>query len=457
MQSLINKHLCLKCVGEKHLKTLIRKSGSTAKCSYCGSDGKTYSTRQVADLIHQAFEEHYQHAHYDEMGNRGGEEVCVAIADAAGIEESPAEDIRSILADEHYDHELAKMGDECPYDKDSRYQLNRPNDIEYRVEWANLEKILKTETRFFSETARAVLGKVFAGLEGNLAGSARSVVVVGGIGKKLNALFRARVFQSEAKLLHALEHPDSEIGPPSHLLASAGRMNARGISVFYGATEPETALAELRPPVGSDVAIGKFTLIKDVKLLDITALAKIAVWGSIFDPAYLPKLERFTFLKSLSRRITRPILPDDEASEYIVTQVVADYLANVLKFDGIMYSSAQRKGGINVALFHHAAVTERYLLPKGTDVSAYAGNYGEDDSDRHFLVSEYVPEEIEKLEPESRSPKLHFLNRAEPQPEPYLKLDVESIYIHEVRAIRYKSVKTPVHRHRSIRSSSPQF
>ena len=35
-------------------------------------------------------------------------------------------------------------------------------------------------------------------------------------------------------------------------------MNAAGISVFYGAMEEETCIAEARAPVGSYVVIGRF-------------------------------------------------------------------------------------------------------------------------------------------------------------------------------------------------------
>jgi RES domain len=48
-------------------------------------------------------------------------------------------------------------------------------------------------------------------------------------------------------------------------------MNAQGIAVFYGATDPLVALADVRPPVGSTVAVGRFELIRPVRLLDVEA------------------------------------------------------------------------------------------------------------------------------------------------------------------------------------------
>jgi hypothetical protein len=42
-----------------------------------------------------------------------------------------------------------------------------------------------------------------------------------------------------------MKRPDEEIGPPPPSLAVAGRMNAAGIAVFYGATDPSVALSGL--------------------------------------------------------------------------------------------------------------------------------------------------------------------------------------------------------------------
>ena len=75
-------------------------------------------------------------------------------------------------------------------------------------------------------------------------------------------------------------------------------MNAQGISVFYGASDLATALAEIRPPVGSRVLVGKFDLARPVRLLDVEALRSVYVGGSIFDPAYIGHLELAQFLGS---------------------------------------------------------------------------------------------------------------------------------------------------------------
>src|SRR6185312_2167061 len=102
----------------------------------------------------------------------------------------------------------------------------------------------------------------------------------------------------------ALTRPHVEVGPPPPPLAAAGRMNAAGISVFYAATTPALALAEVLPPVGSKVLIGCFQVIRQLKLLALTDLADGE--GSLFDELHVDRLRRAEFLRGLSERLSRP-------------------------------------------------------------------------------------------------------------------------------------------------------
>lgn len=76
-------------------------------------------------------------------------------------------------------------------------------------------------------------------------------------------------------------------------------MNARGISVFYGATSRKNAISEVRPPVGSYVAVAEFTLLRTVRLLDLSSLKGLAVnrGFSRFDPEYLLRYERSSLFR----------------------------------------------------------------------------------------------------------------------------------------------------------------
>ncbi|QIO32283.1 RES domain-containing protein [Bradyrhizobium sp. 1(2017)] len=113
--------------------------------------------------------------------------------------------------------------------------------------WRILENWLRTEARCFSRTAADYLTSIFDGVAGLKTRAGRPLVVDAGPGKDFHTLYRARVFQSDGKLETALGRPDNHLASPPSLLAMAGHINARGVSVFYGANNQNAAIAEVRP------------------------------------------------------------------------------------------------------------------------------------------------------------------------------------------------------------------
>ena len=213
-------------------------------------------------------------------------------------------------------------------------------------------------------------------------------------------------------------------------------MNAHGISVFYGATDPLVALAEIRPPVGSTVVVGRFELVRPVRLLDVEALRSVYVSGSIFDPEFIHRLARGKFLKWLSQRIVKPVMPDDQPFDYLATQAIADFLATDAKppLDGIIYPSAQgKKGQCNVVLFHKAARIQRMDIPKGTRIAASLYNETEDLPETDYWVWEENPPEVTPAPPKPEgflfsSESLDSIDfDAHDHRGAALKLDVESV------------------------------
>lgn len=117
-------------------------------------------------------------------------------------------------------------------------------------------------------------------------------------------------------------------------------MNSAGISVFYGALSEDTAISEVRPYVGSLVVVGQFDITENIRVLDLSQIG-IGFAGSIFDPEYESTAARYRFLEGFHSLIAKPIQPHEEQLEYIPTQAVAEYVSNVLGFNGILYGSAQ--------------------------------------------------------------------------------------------------------------------
>lgn len=463
------KCVCFACVGERYLSDLIHASGKEQTCSYCNETQEAIGIEELADHIEGAFNRHYQQTSpepndYEFMlqrdsessyeWERHGEPINWAIVNAADVTEKIAEDLQQILEERHASFDADAMGDETPFAGDSYYEEVKADDVDLRHEWRNFENSLKTESRFFNKGAEAVLSALFEGLTDHQTFAGERVIVDAGSRTKIKSLFRARAFQSETILTEAMKRPDRDLGPaPTHLAAS-GRMNAHGISVFYGALTPEVALAEIRPPVGSRVMIGKFDVIRRVRLLDVEALRSVLVRGSIFDPEHNRKLERAKFLGRLSERITRPVMPNDEPSDYLITQAIADYLASQAELDGILYPSAQVAAGKknkNVVLFHPSSRVKPLEFPPNTELSAHTYMDQEEGPETDYWVSEMTSGPESPAPPPPAGPEFLVLPRDEINPEPRpitLKIDLEKMQVRHIEAVSFKTTKYAVRRNR---------
>lgn len=474
------RRICAECVGEPYLAGEIARSGEKEICYYCKVCGPTEAIDDLASRIEAAFEQHFQITSDQPDGlewsmmkaggydwERKGEPVADVIAEAAGLELEAAEDIRLVLEDRHDDFERAAMGEEGPYDECTHYEEAKVNDAEFRADWAAFERSLKSETRFFSRSAEATLATLFDGLFEAQTRTGTPIVVEVGLGSSLAALYRARVFQSDAPLEAALARPDQEIGPPPTSFASAGRMNARGVSVFYGATEEGIALAEVRPPVGSRVVVGRFDFLRKIRLLDIAAMKSVFVSGSIFEPGYARRLERAKFLETLSWRVTMPVMPNDEPFEYLVTQAMADYLADRPEhgLDGMIYPSTQGGGkGANVVLFNKASRVEALEMPAGMEFSVFQhGGDPDEEGEPNYTVWEEIPPASEKAEgsvdwtPAFPRAGVHSLGGHGDPREATLRIDLSSLRVHRIRAVSIASDPVNVDRHRQQKQANPDF
>ncbi|MBI1687053.1 RES family NAD+ phosphorylase [Caulobacter hibisci] len=453
--------VCAGCVGEEYLSGEIAANGQGRTCGFCDAASACISVGQLADYIEAAFETHYyrtsdqpdfyqsmllndRESNYD--FERPGDEVLYAIGEAAAIDEVIAQAVLDVLSDRHGDFESAAMGEETEFDPDSYYAPRGPNDIELQLAWKSLERSLKGEARFFNKEAEDLLGRLFRGVGSYSTVNGRAVVKTAGVDADLPSFFRARVFHTGAALARALERPDRELGPPPSAIAIGGRMNAAGVALFYGATDAEAALAEVRPTVGSRVLVARFDVIRPLRLLDVDALRSVYVNGSIFDPSYMGRLELAKFLESLSERMTLPVMPGDEPAEYLITQVIADYLAGdaELGLDGLLYPSVQRAGKHqNVVLFRAASRVAELDLPAGTKVSAQLEDFDEEGASPSYWVSESVPPPV-PVAPEADDdlvaqfrpgPYLDPFSEPEDGRQTSLALAVDTLQVHHVEAL----------------------
>ena len=374
MKTETSLYVCHDCIGDKVLAEQVEKRRNRAKCSYCSSKKPTEAMAELSSRIHQVVKEHYEpnpiflQTPSDERTD-GFLSYCsdnffdtkTVIAEVAKLDPQIADDVREFLFSLFAKDVNASVAGYNPYHPHMLYQEREGDPSEFRLAWWEFKNEIQHRARFFSTTATDRLGEIFAELDSLSSwwvGPAIREIKPGDIGSRF---WRGRTFYSGPEMEEVPNTPAQEIGPPPESKARAGRMNADGIPVFYGALEKKTCLAEIRAPVGSFVVLGEFELLSQVRILDLRTML-ISEWEvSHFDPKYSENRSREKFLREWVDEISRPVMPHDEAREYLASQAVADYLANRmdLEIDGMIFQSSQTGGtGQNIVLFNHACRVE---------------------------------------------------------------------------------------------------
>ncbi len=461
--------VCHVCIEDPFLSKEVKGGGSQELCSYCGETREAQSLNSLADRIYDVLQEHYHRAR-DDFWQRSGSPVEEVIADIAGLSDGIAGDVRGLLSD-RYGEMAVKDGEDDPFSEEAHYEELKSHDGHFRETWSVFCSDIRSRARFFSKYAEEALNTIFGDLHNHRTDSDQPVFREIGPDDEDSFIWRARKAQSDNELKAILKSPALEIGPPPSRLAKGGRMNAPGIPVFYGAMDEATCVAEVRAPVGSKVVVAKFEFLRSARLLDFDALAEIFVEGSHFDPEYAEREARAAFLGRLVREISRPVMPQDEAFEHLATQAVAEYLANKLepRLDGIIFRSSQTGGtGHNLVLFNHACGVEPYELPEGVKIQIRIPRGGEEDEGGDIFVFEDVlPDPSAKALPsENRKSSGGLLRLSVSEPwwnedinseddglptyhDPFLRLDLESVVVLNIKGVHYESIRRQVHRPRN--------
>lgn len=180
-------------------------------------------------------------------------------------------------------------------------------------------------------------------------------------GEKRAEVIPAERFLWRAQLGHNWEpiHQDDEwiadipaSYPPKRMKpraerATEGRANPKGIPYLYLATDRDTALAEVRPWIGSLISVGQFKTLRELRIVNCTTDRDgfpIYLEG---EPSPLEREE--AVWADIDRAFARPVSPSDDVADYVPTQIIAE-IFKTSRFDGVAYRSSLG-GGHNIALF----------------------------------------------------------------------------------------------------------
>lgn len=343
------KWICHKCVGDQDfLRRLIQENTSSSTCSYC-----QYRTRAAAPLsalmdallraVKYSFEDptHAGHPWDSEypIDYQCSNDVLRAVLDSEGLDWS--DNLISDVAASFVNTGWVEAAE-------GEWMGSHGHEL-YRWSWEAFTRTVKHQSRFhFHNVIDAHKNH-----GDHLVGPSQ---MLGFLGDVFNANNMVQSIPVKTEWLrvrlgsHALTA--EKAGPPPHAKAKSGRMNPAGIPYFYLAFDERTALAEARAVIAEDVTLSRWQTNRELRVLDLTHLPQCM---SIFEGRDTTQ-DQVIFLSHFVADIRKPVVEDDIPEiEYVPTQLVCEYLAQVFSsdgkpLDGLIYPSALAAGK-NLVLF----------------------------------------------------------------------------------------------------------
>jgi hypothetical protein len=162
--------------------------------------------------------------------------------------------------------------------------------------------------------------------------------------------YRARLLRQDTP------YPIQKMGAPTKKLASNGRANPAGIPYLYLGSTEQTAIAEIRPHTGETACVATFTTPQDLKVIDLRDPRRSVSPFVLGDEETIGFMRSdIEFLARLGDELTRPVVPDSAAFDYVPSQYLCEFIKKC-GYDGVIYRSSVGEG-INMALFDPSRAT----------------------------------------------------------------------------------------------------
>ena len=350
------KRLCTKCIGAASFIEIIREHGSIAACGFDPAHGarrKTMALGDFAGYVDEHFrktyqlgrEEPYFHDDSDRLSYRQrGSTLLEILSDDLAVEgRAVAEAIIHHLPDVDW-HDVVEGADAfyddgANYERASNVEMEERADQEdywfenrFRYEWSDFCGVVRYQNRHFA--AKALLDHLFGAPSKYEDGP---VAPIYELAADLR-VFRARRLDDRLTAVTLAGAPAAQLGAPPRDRAKSGRMNVELIPAFYAAFGEDTAVAELRPGIEEEIAIGEFVLRRAVRVFDFTVFSRV-----LRDRPSNLAHTRYEFVTQLEGEISRPVRAHERQRDYIPTQIVAEYLREFFRCEAVIYRSSVMK------------------------------------------------------------------------------------------------------------------
>ncbi|MBP5958154.1 RES family NAD+ phosphorylase [Pseudomonas anatoliensis] len=357
--------ICVDCVSDIVMKRISKSLYKVRTCISCSKQTKQALTPEsIADRIRDYLPRHFE----PDEGLYPGREMDLAtvIRHSIGCSSQQAcEVVAGLLFDNDPNADENNF-----YWREQMYQRAKSPFCEEEDErdhilgeWLVLAHELTHGRRFFNRKASltfgAIISEALRAEDPNLPGTYPVIKSV----SNGTIFYRARVINSRSDIKNA----EQDLGPPPKELAANNRMSAAGVPLMYVSGDPKTCISELRPSIGDSVAVAKFYSTADLVFFDFTALEKKLAFQpiSIFESFFEGSSNRRKLLSFLHAEIAKPLRAN--SLDYVVTQALAEFIRHEasVKFDGIVFRSAQNKNGINYVFFDNRDAADILILKRG--------------------------------------------------------------------------------------------
>ncbi|MDQ0840299.1 RES domain-containing protein [Sphingomonas faeni] len=459
-------HVCKDCVGDPIVSAEIAAGGSRHMCMVCNRRRtKTFSLEALADRIDPIYLNLVGIADED-VRIRNGEVTFGPVGDHPSQilinmlqvdDDIVGQRLAAILSQRH-DFNFQE-GEIDVYDETSDdFAIREPTGSDLHESWDRFCDQLKHRRRFFLQEGKKVLDELLGPIvrgEWPPNGVIRTI----GPNSDITHVFRGRKANDEAQQKTIFGNRLKQLAAPEPGLAGAGRMNAAGIGLFYGALDQDTCVAELRTPVGGGAIVGRFEIVRPLRVLDLTMLDLAYEDLSYFSQNYIQRRSYGGFMRGFHQEVRRAVIPGRENLDYLPTQVVAEYLWSEADpvLDGIIFESAQISNGRNnLVLFPHASLVEgvEQEAKRGIEFVSYSSLRDPEDEDEEpedHVFFKQLPEQADPAAPGMAKNDDDFFaailgaaHRPAPALETALRLGPQGVLRITVNSIQYDNKSTPV-------------
>lgn len=371
LHSVPDKKVCLNHFEEKPIKNFIRRNADRGYCDYCNKNKSVVALEDLMVFIMEAVQ-----AFYTDPAN------FMSYNTQEGGYLGNVYDSSEILQD-HFKLEINKemlfndIFDSLDYSK------GWANEMEYYdssteillYSWKYFKQIVKNRSRYFFGLVKDLNSEHY------LINSNDMLKEIGDSIKKFKLI---NVLPTGTFLYRCRQHKHGDLtvttakgmtSPPDENAVNANRMSPAGISMFYGAFEIETSLAETLDYENTDLEFcttAGFVSNTELNIIDLSSLPDLP---SPFDQKKLKEYYRISFIRDFVKDLMAPINRDGRVHiDYVPTQVVTEYfrfpfsdkLKGHKRIDGIVYPSSKNGKKACVLFFDNTESLQVLEMNAGT-------------------------------------------------------------------------------------------